>query len=82
MTENEKLEIIARAICEASPRAGNPDRGYWLLSEGRKGKRWEDDLPKARAAMAAMTDIDAKEKNRQSTSGDPLSPGKRAIQLD
>ena len=67
MTEDERLEIIARAICEASGYGADPDRDF-RLNDGRWGKRWEFDIPKARAAKAAMAAIDVMEKNRQSTS--------------
>ncbi len=79
MTENDKLERIARAICVASGYGADPDRDI-QLGDGRSGKRWEHDIPKARAAMDAMDDIDAMEKNCQTTA--PFSyTGKRLITL-
>ena len=76
MIENDKLERIARAICVASGYGADPDRD---IPDGRSGKRWELDIPKARAAMAAMDDIDAMEKNCQPRADEYT--GIRAIQL-
>ena len=58
MTEKEKLEIIARAIC-----GSNPDMPVTL--DGQHIKHWEVYDPHARRAMAAWATIDAMEKNRQ-----------------
>ena len=72
MTENEKLEIIARAICEASGYGADPDRDV-PLGGGRLGKRWELDLLKARAAKAAMVAIDAIEISQRTTAPNVLN---------
>ncbi len=83
MTEDEKLEIIARAICEASGYGADPDRDI-RFTDGRPGKRWELDLPKARAAKAAMARIDAMDRNRRSAPDghDSLLHPRRRIWFD
>ena len=76
MTENEKLEIIARAICESYRL--DPDTP--MTVNDPPTKRWEMYKPQARAASDGMAEIDAKEKNCQRTTL-PQPIGKRKIQL-
>ena len=74
MTENEKLEIIARAIC-----GSNPDMPVTL--NGQHIKNWKVYDSHARRAMAAWATIDAMEKNRQRTTAPNVLNVQRRIFL-
>ena len=74
MTEEEKLEKIARAICESY--SLNPDTP--MTKNDPVTGRWEMYKDQAQAAMAAQADIDAIEKNRQRTTA-PERTGERLL---
>ena len=72
MTYRDKLEITCRALCEANPFGAYPDTNI-QLSDGRQGKGWQKQIPRAKELLAKL--------GIKETSYLPQQTGIRAIQL-
>lgn len=56
--DDEKREVIARAICDADPMAPDPDAT--IMIGMRTAKAWEARLPMADAVLSGLAAYDAK----------------------
>ena len=72
MSYNDKLEMTCRALCDANPFGAYPDTNI-QLSDGRQGKGWQKQIPRAKELLARL-DINESSYRSQPT-------GIRAIQL-
>ena len=72
MTYKDKLEITCRTLCEANPFGAYPDTNI-QLSDGRQGKGWQKQIPRAKELLAKL--------GIKETSYAPQYTGIRRIQL-